>query len=639
MEQLGEEPDKAVLVSRLSALARASREANPGWTFTGFTGSPSRLSEDERLEQALARLATVSAPALLAVIDEAARPDNVFSGGPAGTTGLFGTNIADYILRASFRQISPDDLLPVETMEASLLDPVAFREILLTYRRVNALESVRSALGLAPSESLAVDAVAAYGFDDVSFVLHVASANEALQWSLAAPALRKITGYAGVGAYSDAAEKIHSMTAPFARFLLKQRPGLDELTGMMERDTFARFGISPSRFPQAAYRLGLSRLSASAPGVVTRHESARQGRPVKSRKLPSRVAGWENDSHVFLVPWRDTARIKSEAGALTRRVGAPSHQHIVTRRRARLLLWSERVLPVLIAATLVALVLWIHQWSGTPVMMNWDWILREPKVAVLMWLIPLASGLVVGLGLASLPTFRERSFDEFAAEVGSLQATGDVRRDRAFVRALRELRPEAFTARRRCPVPSTFTIATETNGIVVYGRGSGPERVAAFHWLNIVAVTRLAPSNEDIARRGERRYRFAIEVRHGDTTVSLPCVIQRAKVDYAAESSAWERPFPVFVSSLTNGRSRWTIAERADPGELDRRFRMTQPDASLAGTPYEAQVAEYEQGSQPSGKSPSRVRYRARLRTNIPLMFVIVLVGVFGPSAAFTFLI
>jgi hypothetical protein len=631
VEESGEVQDTTELVARVSALAWASRMANPGWTFTPNSSSSVRMSDDERLEKALGSLAKVSAPTLRALIDEATRPDTPWADESLVSVGPLGANVADFVIRASFTPFHPDTPLPADAVEAALLDPLMFRDVLISYRGADPLASVRSALGLAPSASLAVDAVGEYGFDDVCLLLQVTSANYALQWALADASLDHLRGYAAADARGGAATEMHPMTAPFARFILKRRPSIDELVRMMMRGRFGPLGVSPSRFPPEAYRDQLSKLPGRPRGSGTWSGSAHRYGRFPSRKLPPPVAGWEQDSHMFLLPWRDTGRITAEAGAPVRIVGAPSHQHIVTRGRALRLRWQARILPVLIPAILLLFVVGADRLSGSDVMLDAQSLLRDPVLVAGTWAAPLLAGLLVGMGLASLSVFRERAFDELAAEQGSRHVIAEIRPERAFAHGLTSLRPDVFNARR--PLPSTLTIATETNGLVVLGRGTRPERVAAIHWLNIVAVTPVPPSDDDVTFLGERRYRFAITVRDGDTTVSLPCTIVRAKLDWAAEATAWHRPFPHFVSRLDNGITGWMLARPPGPDDAVARYRMAGRQSSFVGTPFEAEVIEYERVAQEPAESPSRVRYRGRLRTNIPLMLVIAAFGTFGPSA------
>jgi hypothetical protein len=628
VERAGEPPDGAALVSRLTALVRQAMAAAPAWRFTSSTRA-SAMTDDERVELALGRLSSVSARAVQAVIDEAERPDSVWASRQLVAMGPFGADVADFVTRASFSRSQPDVVLPAEELEASLLDPVVFRDVLIAHHAADPLSSVREALGLTPGETLAVEAVAAYGFDDVELLLRAGAANYTLQWVLARDWLKNVSGYAQADAHGDAALEMHSMSAPFARFILARRPSIDELVRMMERDRFTRLGISPSRFPPEEYRAELSKAARPARGAGLRPTTRRQ--PSRFRRLPPRVAGWQRDSHVFLVPWRDTARIEAEAGATERIVGAPSHQHLVTRGRARRLRWQARILPALIPATLLALALGIDRSWGGDVMLDAQRFALDPVLATVTWATPLVAGLIVGLGLASLSDFRERAFDELAAERGSRQQYAEVRRERAFVSGLQRLRPEAFTAGGRRPLPSRFTIATETNGLVVLGRGTRPERVAAFHWLNIVSVTPAPPSDNDVTWLGDRRYRFDIAVRHGDTTVSLPCTIVRAKLDWGSEATAWHRPFPEFVSRLDTGIIGW-MAGSPDPADIIARWPIAHEESSYPGTPFEAEVVDYEKAVEAPAESPSRVGYRRRLRTSIPLMLGITALGLLAPS-------
>ncbi|WP_230010882.1 hypothetical protein, partial [Microbacterium sp. Bi128] len=246
------------IVGRISALAHEDEQRR-------HSGAEEKLGA--ALDAALEFLPELSLRTLQTLEADLARRDSLADCGVLEWSSAGEPGTAKFLIRfASPPSHCYGTLRNAASIEAALLDLLLFRDVLEAYGDYmffECLTGVKDILGLGPGESLAEQGVAKYDAGGVASVLHSAVSIAGLQLKQTSAYITPQMGYAGVGAYADAKDDCHFMTAALARWILRNRPSPEAVAGLAGNGRLAKFDISPSTLDAGKLQAELSKLDLS----------------------------------------------------------------------------------------------------------------------------------------------------------------------------------------------------------------------------------------------------------------------------------------------------------------------------------------------------------------------------------------
>jgi len=425
------------------------------------------------------------------------------------------------------------------SVEAGLLDLLLFRDVLLAYGEnmfFACLTGVKEILGLGPGESLAEQGVAKYDACGVASVLHSAVSIAGLQLKQTSAYITPQMGYAGVDAYADAKDDCHFMTAALARWILRNRPGPEGVAGLAGNGRLAKFDISPSTLEAGKLRAELAKLDLSAQArALDRWNSVGAG-TARRRRRPSLADVDDGGKRSF--------EVRSLTSAAT--VGDAMEKHICRRGSSdalrRLKAFSWVAFPVAVLA--------ISLWLAQPLLRE---LLAGPapsawKGLTVFVLAELACGVLLALGVSGWLDLRASGFFLMARELSRFTVLQG-RRDEAFLKALRALRPGLFQRSGTAGLPRLFSVCFSGDGALLIGGGASPGVVAVFPWQTVQEIVPEPPV------RGRKRLfgpgqRVVLIVRRDGADVQLAFPLERAKVAWTSRTFLEAKPVEATLASV-----------------------------------------------------------------------------------------
>lgn len=558
-----ETAERTTMLERLRGVARADVR-------DGAEGA-------QELEHTLAFLGELDLRTLREVERELARPDSMITrpggGAHGGLAAFLGARYAAAFPASRYRPSTP-----VPQIRARMLDMLVFREIRMAHGSTmfdRSVRGVQEALGLPPHDSLAETGFVEYGAASVFLLLDVAAALATVQLSRTSAHITASMGYSGMDAYADALDACHFMTTPFARHLLRSRPGPDRLVALAARGRLDAYGISPTDLDGDRLRAELSKLRDRLPALSSAYTF---WGPIgdAARRQPPATAGRADAAR--------TSFVVSGRPGRPRTAGEAEQNHLSHRGWT---LWArEHRTQLSTALAIVAIV--VFWWSARAASLE-----LSGRLIVLAGLM----GAVAGAALAALLESRAQAFFR-AAEGLSRYTVLKGRRDAPFLRALRSLRPDLFAGARHAGLPRLVTVVVERNGVLFLGRGVRPRVVAAFQWLHVRQIT--APEDPPGTSR-RRAHRVAFVVRRDGAEVALSLPLERAKVAWTQRSYLENKPLEAVLSPLQSLRHIWALPPLGarDHGDTSERLRLLSGADELAGTRWEQEALDWEFGPRP----------------------------------------
>ncbi|MEX5301817.1 hypothetical protein [Kocuria sabuli] len=561
----------------------------------------------QELEHALTFLGELDLRTLREIERELDRPDSMITrpvGGERGGLAVFlGTRYA-----AAFPASRYHPSTPVTQVRARLLDTLVFREIRIAHGSTmfdRAVRGVQAALGLPPHDSLAETGFVEYGTPSVFLLLDVAASFATVQLSRTSAHITASMGYSGVDAYADALDACHFMTTPFARHLLRSRPGPDKLAIRALRGRLDAFGVSPTDLDGDRLRTELLKLRDRLPALSSAYSTWGPTEDAVRRKPPATAGRPDEVRTSFAVSGRP---------GRPRTAGEAEQQHLSRRN------WALRVRErrALLGAVLAVAAIAIFWWSAQAASLE-----LSGRIIVLAGLM----GAVAGAALAALLDSRAQAFFR-AAEGLSMYTVLQGRRDAQFLRALRALRPDLFVEARHAGLPRLFAVVVERNGVLFLGSGVRPRVVAAFHWLHVRQVT--APEDPPGTPR-HRAHRVDFVVRRDGAEVELGFPLERAKVAWTRRSYLENKPLEAVLSLLQGLRHTWGLSplgarNGGEDVDTSERLRLLSGADDVAGTRWEQEALDWEFGP----RLPLELSGAGAARREQAVLGVLVVVMAFG---------
>lgn len=524
------------IVGRISALAHGDQQRRGN-------GSDEQLVA--ALNAALAFLPELRLRTLQTLEADLARPDSlavcgVLYWGSAGEPGP-----AKFVIRFA----SPPSYYTwasrsAASIDAALLDLLLFRDVLLAYGDYmffECLAGVKDILGLGQEDSLAERGAGKYGARGVASVLHSAVCIAGLQLKLTSAYITPQMGYAGVGAYADAKDDCHFMTAAMARWILRHGPGPDEIAGLAGNGRLGKFDISPSGLDAGKLRAELSKLdlSGQASALETWNALGPGAGP----------AGTGHRRRASLADIDDGGKrsfeVRSPPGPPAT-VGDALEKHISRRslnsamRRLTVFCWVAVPCAVLATTLWRALPLIGELLAGPP--------LTAAKGIAVFVLAELACGVLLAMGIASWLDLRNSGFFLMAREL-SRYTVLQGRRGKDFLKALRVLRPGLFQRSGTAGLPRLFSLCFSRDGALLIGGGPSPGVIATFPWQTVQDI-RAEPPVRGRKRPFKPGQRVVVTISHEGGTVPLAFPLERAKVAWTARTYLEAKPLEAALGSV-----------------------------------------------------------------------------------------
>lgn len=622
------------IVERIATLARADERL-------GKSGANAELPAE--LDAALAFLPQLRLRTLRALEKDLARPDSLATGGVPGNVQAGEPGVARFLVRVcaqTRRPYSPPRATPA--VDAALLDLLVLRDIRLAHGSSmydRCLDGLKDIMGLGPEESLAEHGVARHGARGVVSLLNTSVAVAGLQFSQTSAHITPRMGYAGLDAWADAKDDCHSMTAAFARWILKADPSPVKVAAKAANGRLAKYGISPAELDPEKLRAELAKVDVGAvagslPDVnagslhVGHAGSGTSDGRTRRRPDPSNLDDGAKRSFDVTAP--PTARNPATAGDAFEKHISRSVSN-VNIRRLRVTAW------VACPLTLVGAYVWLA-WPALgellagPGRTGWTGLFAFVLVAAL-------SGCLIAMGISSWLELRVSGFFLVAREL-SRYTVLQGRRDKEFLDALRVLRPALFDRSATAGLPRLFTVCFDKEGALLVGGPTQPFVVAAFHWLHVRKILAEPPVRGRNAKRGHGQ-RVVFLVRKDGTDVELTFQLERAKVAWTGRTFLETDPVKAtlaLVGGLRNlsslegpGISQQGMREMTP--EIEERIHLLlRRDAVLEGTDYEKEALEYERRPRPPLAPAAAAYVRSRRRQITRGLVVVALLCAAGPS-------
>lgn len=532
-----EKPDgKIAIIEQLSGLAREDQRLQPASQRNWMASTDEQ--NREMLETSLAYLSELRLQTLEMLHQEALRPDTLLTEDPFAGRLQADRHVAAFVIRfRSPPKPDPYRLTPTVAMiESFLVDLIFYRDILRSHGGpifTSVLARVKKVLGLTAADSLAEAGAAKFGIGKVLAVLDAAACIFPLQFEKTSAHITPSMGYAGLDAYADAKDDCHFMTPGFARFIMDKSPSAEQLAHLMETDSLAQYGVSPTDIDHAGFAAELSKLYEGY------REQARKEPPaVSPPDLPDECSA-ENGKSCYLVEG-----IQGPATFVT-----DTAEYHLTRRRLDHDLQRRKIL---LAKILPAATVSLSLLMSVPVMAG---LVAEPSfrgwagVACLVF-FEAALGVLLGNGIGVMMNTAATGFFRMARELNQYTVLQG-RRNKNFLSALRTLRPELFRRSKVAGLPRLFTLFMDQEGLLLLGRGREPRVAAAIHWLH------LSTSSGDVPG-----HRIDLTIRHEGQEVPLMFRLERAKAAWTTRSFALEKPLAAVLASINGAR----VLRRMVPG-------------------------------------------------------------------------
>lgn len=533
----------AAIVGRIAALAYADERL-------GRSGPDAELATE--LGVALEFLPQLRLRTLRSLEKDLAWPDSLATGGLQGRNQDEEPGVARFLVHVCSQTPRPySSPRPAHAIDASLLDLLMFRDVRLAHGNTmfhRCFDGVKAILGLSSEDSLAEHGVARYGARGIVSLLHISVSLAELQFSQTSAHITPQMGYAGLDAWADAKDDCHCMTAAFARWILKTDPSPAKIAALAANGRLAKYGISPADLDPEKLRAELDRVDVAAvAGTLADLEAensqagdagsgpsdSHQGRRPDLSDLDDGAMG----SFVVTVP--PTARNPAT-------VNDAFEKHI-TRRESDLIVRRLRAVSwVAFPFAVLAISLWLAQplirellagsapsaWKGLTV-----FVLAE-----------LACGVLLAMGVSSWLDLRASGFFLMARELSRFTVLQG-RRDEAFLKALRALRPGLFQRSGTAGLPRFFSLCFSSDGALLIGGGASPGVVAVFPWQTVREIVPEPPA------RGRKRFfgpgqRVVLIVSHEGADIQLAFPLEQAKVAWTSRTFLEAKPLEATLASV-----------------------------------------------------------------------------------------
>lgn len=156
------------------------------------------------------------------------------------------------------------------------------------------------------------------------------------------------------------------------------------------------------------------------------------------------------------------------------------------------------------------------------------------------------------------------------------------RRDRSFLKSLRQLRPAAFDQSASAGIPRHFSLFADKQGVMILGKGSRPRIVASFHWSHVSDTAPdavghrivLTVQQDETVQRDET-------VRQDERTAPLAFEVTRAKVAWSELSYVQEKPLEAMLAMYNGmkvlGRIETPAGSPADEAQAAEAYESRNP--------------------------------------------------------------
>jgi hypothetical protein len=163
-------------------------------------------------------------------------------------------------------------------------------------------------------------------------------------------------------------------------------------------------------------------------------------------------------------------------------------------------------------------------------------------------LAELACGVLLALGVSGWLDLRASGFFLMARELSRFTVLQG-RRDDAFLKALRALRPGLFQRSGTAGLPRLFSVCFSGDGALLIGGGASPGVVAVFPWQTVQEIVPEPPV------RGRKRLfgpgqRVVLIVRRDGADVQLAFPLERAKVAWTSRTFLEAKPVEATLASV-----------------------------------------------------------------------------------------
>lgn len=511
--------------------------------------------ELNKLDAALARLEQLSPETLQLLELELAKPDSIIAEGSKfwEFSGAKGGPV-EFLVRCCSPVTQQGTEVPVAENDARLLDTLVFGIICAAHSPVmygRAVSRVRNLFGLGSHESLAGTAGAKYGTANVFAVLNVAVSIATVQLGKTSSHITAKMGRAGVDAYADALDACHFMTAAFANFIMRQQPTPEKLVSLMRTGRLARFGISPTDIDLQQLQLELSKPSAPYPAVFPAPAKLPELQPPEGE-----CTAEEGQSCYFI-----------SGVANPRTAGDALERHLSRRKTAVQAARIKKFSAVLAQLAAVGISVWMC-WPSLMTLMA-----QRPVTAFLVFASLVFVEGVCGYWIfrcaAALHDLRGVTFFQQARDLTNYTVIQG-RRDRSFLKSLRQLRPAAFDQSASAGIPRYFSLFADKQGVMILGKGSRPRIVASFHWSHVIDT---APDAVG--------HRIVLTVRQDERTVPLAFEVTRAKVAWSELSYVQEKPMEAMLAMYNGmkvlGRLERPAGSPADEAQAAQAYESRNP--------------------------------------------------------------
>lgn len=401
------------------------------------------------------------------------------------------------------------------------------------------------------------------------------------------------------GEYAEAMYKCHFMTADFAEFILREVPSVDVLVGSMSSGRLRRLGISPTDIDEVTLRSELSELYAS-------HRSSTEG-DVRDRSrvrvpVPDDECASEAGQPCYAVLSAEDSIPSIRSGAL-RILGDHLEHHLTRRRLGNSMRTNVTLLPAGVLIAAIATSLWLARASLEKVLVEpslKNWL----AAAAFVMLVALA-GMMIGLVIADVRYESANGFFLVAREL-SRHTVLQGRRDREFLGALRQLRPDVFKRSRVAGLPRLVTVIADQRGLLLLGRGRRPRVVAAFHWVNVTGSSQDVPA-----------HRVTFTIRRQGVDTPLRFRLERAKVAMTGRSYLEYEPLKAVLESVDTSGTRSILYETSggmrNADDQLHRLRVMNGADNLAGSDLEREALAFES----ERRAPLRLKMADRMHTRL----------------------
>lgn len=537
------------IVGRIAALAYADERL-------GMGGPDAELAAE--LGAALAFLPQLRLGTLRALEKDLARPDSLATGGIQRRGQAGEPGVAWFVVRVCSQTRGPDSSpRPAHAIDASLLDLLMFRDVRLAHGDImfqRCFTRVKDILGLGSEDSLADHGVARYGAHGIVSLLNISVSLAELQLSQTSAHITAQMGYAGLDAYADAKDDCHFMTAAFARWILKKDPSPAKVAALAADGRLATYGISPAeldpeKLQAEVAKVDVAALAGSLPDVDAgsshpEHSgSGTSDRPQSRRPDLSELDDGAMRSFDVTIP--PAARNPATAGDAFEKHISPKGSNAAL-QRLKALVW------VACPAAVVAISFWmaapaVGELLGEPGGNAW----QRPAVFVVS--VALCGGCLIAMGICSWLDLRANGFFLVARELSRFTVLQG-RRDEAFLKALRTLRPGLFQHSGTAGLPRLFSLCFSSEGALLIGGGASPGVVAVFPWQTVQEIVPESPvkGRKRPLRRGQR---VILTVSHEGADIQLAFPLERAKVAWTSRTFLEAKPLEATLALVQGLRT------------------------------------------------------------------------------------